>query len=115
MTAYELRIMFKNKYPDIDKIKKSELYRLIYLLQYELENNKTSVTMYINPINNFVDKMIIEKGLSYKGLEITVRSHYFNNREAITFNKDGNVYFCGWAGGTNPIPFLKAFERWLIE
>ena len=57
--------------------------------------------------------MIKKKGLKYKGLEIKVASHYFNGREAITFNKDGNVYFCGWTDSENWKPFLTAFEEWL--
>jgi len=41
-----------------------------------------------------------------------VNSHYFTQRECISFNKDGFIGFCGWAAGDNAIPILKAFCKW---
>ena len=41
---------------------------------------------------------------------IFVDSHYFNGREAISFNRDF-VGFAGWADDTNIQPFVKAFIR----
>jgi hypothetical protein len=38
---------------------------------------------------------------------------YFKNREAISFNIDGFVGFCGWADSKNQRPFLDAFARWV--
>lgn len=40
---------------------------------------------------------------------------YFNGREAISFNSDGFIGFCGWADDKNSIPFLVAFYRWVNE
>lgn len=42
-----------------------------------------------------------------------VSSHYFTEREAISFNRDGFIGLCGWADSKNAIPFYRAFERWL--
>lgn len=38
---------------------------------------------------------------------------YFKNREAISFNLDGFIGFCGWADSRNQRPFLNAFARWV--
>ncbi len=38
---------------------------------------------------------------------------YFKNREAISFNVDGFIGFCGWADSKNQRPFLNAFARWV--
>ena len=40
---------------------------------------------------------------------------YFNGREAISFNSDGFIGFCGWADDKNSIPFLVAFYRGVSE
>lgn len=48
---------------------------------------------------------------------IRVDSHYFEGREAISFNRDGFIGFAGWADDTNIKPFVLAFNRfvWLIS
>ncbi len=116
MTTDELRIKFKAKYPDINVIRQSDIHKLLYILDEELDKHTEAGNLVMNmiPLNNFVAKMLRTKGLKHKGLELKVRAHYFEyGREAITFTRDGSVYFCGWAGGTNHLPFLRAFERWL--
>lgn len=40
---------------------------------------------------------------------------YFHGREAISFNSDGFIGFCGWADSKNTAPFLRAFSRWMGE
>ena len=34
-------------------------------------------------------------------------------REAISFNGDGFIGFCGWADRHNSVPILKAFSEWM--
>jgi hypothetical protein len=113
--ANELRRLFKEKYPDINVIDQCKLHKLIYLLDEEfVEHAKNSeFQIFMEPMNNLVAKMIRKKGLSYKGLDLKCCSFYFSGRQAVTFTKEGEVYFCGWTGGNNYIPFLKAFRRWL--
>lgn len=38
---------------------------------------------------------------------------YFDDREAISFNPDGFICFCGWADYTRTAVFINAFDRWL--
>lgn len=40
---------------------------------------------------------------------------YFTGREAISFNSDGFIGFCGWADDKNSMPFLVAFYRWVND
>lgn len=40
---------------------------------------------------------------------------YFNGREAISFNEDGFIGFCGWADSMNSRPFVSGFCRWVDE
>lgn len=45
--------------------------------------------------------------------EIRCRASYFDNREAITFNRDGFIGFAGWAGDENVQPILQGFSDWV--
>ena len=50
------------------------------------------------------------------GLEwgfIKVRSRYFTGREAVSFNRDGFIGFCGWASPDNQPPYMEAFKIWI--
>lgn len=110
-----LRKLFKQKFPDVQKITQANIHKLIYLVDEEMEKHAESgnLRMYMEPLNRYVANMIRQKGIGYKGLELHVLAHYFHGREAITFTKDGRVFFCGWAGGNNHRPFLDGFKKWL--
>ena len=36
----------------------------------------------------------------------------WNGREAISFNEDGFIGFCGWADSQNSQPFYRAWREW---
>lgn len=42
-----------------------------------------------------------------------INSHYFTRRECISFNKNGFIGFCGWAGGGNVEPIVNSFIEWV--
>ena len=44
-----------------------------------------------------------------------INSHYFTQRECISFNKDGFIGFCGWADDANTEPIVKSFIKWVNE
>lgn len=44
---------------------------------------------------------------------MTCRTNEWDNREAISFNRDGFIGFCGWASTTNTAPVLNAVKNWL--
>jgi hypothetical protein len=42
-----------------------------------------------------------------------LNSHYFTQREAISFNSDGFIGFAGWADSGNKSPLMSAFVEWV--
>jgi hypothetical protein len=42
-----------------------------------------------------------------------INSHYFTQREAISFNESGFINFCGWADEKNTAPVVDAFMEWV--
>ena len=46
---------------------------------------------------------------------MTCSSHYFNKREAVSFNSDGFIGFAGWASTNNVIPIRQGVLNWLDE
>jgi len=42
-----------------------------------------------------------------------MNSHYFTQREAISFNRDGFIGFAGWADEFNKAPLISAFMEWI--
>lgn len=43
---------------------------------------------------------------------ITGSGEYFDNREVVSFNRDGFIGFCGAADTENTAPVLAAFTEW---
>ena len=43
---------------------------------------------------------------------LRMNSHYFTQRECISFNKDGFIGFAGWADDENIVPIIKSFIEW---
>lgn len=48
-------------------------------------------------------------------VEVRCKSHYFSNREAITFNTGGFIGFGGWADDINIQPILSGFVEWVDQ
>ena len=44
---------------------------------------------------------------------LRVDGPYFRDREAVTFESNGQAHLCGWADSNNMQPFLNGFERWM--
>lgn len=72
------------------------------------ENETSMGTMYLSK------KMCIKKKTNGSILEcyLYVNSHYFTQRECISFNRDGFIGFAGWADQGNTNPILRAFLKW---
>lgn len=103
-------------------IKEKDFYMLLAILADELEKYSEKVkdpnthgiaSMRISDRNGLKRYLPIFNKKDNGELEtayIFVDSHYFNGREAISFNRDF-VGFAGWADDTNVRPFTKAFVR----
>ncbi len=105
-------------------IKEKDFYMLIAILSDELEKFSEEVkdpnthgisTMRISNRNGLKRYLPIFNKKNNGELEtafIFVDSHYFEGREAISFNQNF-VGFAGWADDTNVQPFVKAFMRFV--
>lgn len=59
-----------------------------------------------------INAPVIKKIRSTVCAFLTVKGTYFNDREAISFNPDGFIGFCGWASSKNSEPFINGFVKW---
>jgi hypothetical protein len=107
------REYFKELGLNYSKIKESDLYKLREFIldsMYPLLADKTysmikELTMDRRIKSKFKKDLLIES-------ELYANGSYFTRREAITFNEDGFIGFCGWASGCNRIPFINGFIAW---
>ncbi len=104
----EARKYFKKCNLTYKDIGLNELYKLIKMLNKKIAEVDSCMIM----INVPKPKDIILKNDELVFAAIKVKGTYFEDREAITFNKDGFIGFCGWADGHNTKPFVDGFKEW---
>lgn len=112
-TNDEARQYFTDKGLTYADITEGDILVLIGNLNKELKkSNKAEETS--------VDTMHISKKVAIKknrdgsiiNCYLYMNSHYFTQREAISFNTDGFIGFAGWADQGNTNPILRAFIGW---
>ncbi len=112
-TNNELREYFSNKGLTYDSIDEGDILILCMMLQKELKkSNKVGETS--------VSTMTLSKRVNLKKKSnghisecfIYMNSHYFTQRECISFNRDGWIGFAGWADDGNTNPLRRAFLAW---
>ena len=112
-TTDEAREYFKNKgltYSDIEEGDIAVL--LIYLKQELKKSNETGETSVNTMHMSKKIKMRKKSNGSIIDCFLFINSHYFEQRECISFNSGGFIGFCGWADTGNTNPILRAFLRW---
>lgn len=109
----EAREYFRAKGLSYNDITEGELLLLVMLLNKELKaaakDNETSVdTIHLSK------RMDVKKKSNGAIIScfLYVNSHYFTQRECISFNVDGFIGFAGWADQGNVNPILRAFLKW---
>ena len=94
-------------------ITEGDILALVMLLNREIKKaNKTGETS--------VNTMSLSRKIKMKkrtnGTIIScflyMNSHYFEQRECISFNADGFIGFAGWADSANLNPIRRAFIEW---
>ena len=112
-TNDEARQYFSDKGLTYADITEGDILVLIGNLNKELKkSNKAGETS--------VDTMHLSKKITMKknrdgsiiSCYLYMNSHYFTQREAISFNTDGFIGFAGWADQGNTNPILRAFLGW---
>lgn len=112
-TNEEARQYFRDKGLSYHDITEGDILSLLMLLNREIKKSnkagETSVsTMHMS------SKIGMKKRTNGTIIQcfLYVNSHYFTQREAISFNEDGYIGFAGWADQGNTNPLLRAFLRW---
>ena len=109
----EARQYFKDKGLTYSDITEGDILVLIGNLNKEIKkSNKAGETS--------TDTMHLSKKVAMKknrdgtivSCYLYINSHYFTQREAISFNEDGFIGFAGWADQGNTNPLLRAFLKW---
>lgn len=113
-TSDEARAKFKDSGLTYDDITDGDILVLVMLLNREIKkSNKTGETsVYTMRLS---DKKIIKHKSNGTITEcyLFMNSHYFTQRECISFNRDGFIGFAGWADVGNKNPILRAFLEWV--
>lgn len=112
-TNGEARQYFRDKGLSYHDITEGDILSLLMLLNREIKKSnkagETSVsTMHMS---SKIDMKKRTNGTIIKCF-LYINSHYFTQREAISFDEDGFIGFAGWADQRNTNPLLRAFLRW---
>lgn len=110
MTTEEARQYFVDWGLTYEKLKDYDIYLLMYFIDNELLKQRDTLAMHYMKLNQNPKISRGKVGLNFAYL--TVKSDYFDDREAITFNKDGFIGFSGWGSTSTTKPFIDAFLRW---
>lgn len=112
----EAREYFKNKGLTYDDITEGDILALVLLLNAEIKRANAAAETSVDTMH-LSKKIIMKKKTNGAITEcyLFVNSHYFTQREAISFNRDGFIGFAGWADQGNVNPLLRAFLKWCDE
>lgn len=112
MNRDKAREYFRNcnlTYEDIDM---NSIYKLIQILNKKIAEADSCMLMINEPKLKGKYRDVIQKNGKIIFAQIKVKGNYFDSREAITFNKDNFIGFCGWASDDNAKPFINGFIEW---
>lgn len=108
------RDYFKSKNLSYDDITEGDICTLVMILNKNIKKACKDGKMSVNTMR--MSQKIKSKFKSNGKLiecYLFINSHYFTQRECISFNKDGFIGFCGWAGGGNVPPIVNSFTEWV--
>ena len=107
------RNYFKNNNLSYEDIGINEIYKLVQILNQKIAEAGSFMLMINEPkLCGRNTNIKLDKDGNIKYAEIRVKGTYFDDREAITFNENGWIGFCGWADGYNLTPFVMGFKEW---
>lgn len=107
------RNYFKSKNLTYEDITEGDICVLVIMLNKNIKKACKNHEMSVDSMR--MSEKILSKYKTNGNLVecyLFINSHYFIQRECISFNKDGFIGFCGWAGGDNPKPIIKSFIEW---
>lgn len=107
------RQYFIDKGLTYDAVTEGDILALVMLLNQEIKKSNQMGETSVSTIH--LSKRINSKKKPNGTLIscfLYVNSHYFKQREAISFNANGFIGFAGWTDQGNTNPILRAFLRW---
>ena len=112
-TNDEAREYFKNKGLTYTDVTEGDIAVLLMMLGQELKkSNKTGETSVNTMHMSRVVRMKKRTNGSIIKCFLFQNSHYFTQRECISFNENGFIGFAGWADEGNLNPIRRAFMKW---
>lgn len=109
----EAREYFCKNHLSYDNITIWDLYELIQRINVKLHESRTIMLMMLPLETRGCKRNLIFKDDKLVFAALKVRGTYFDSREAITFNRNGFIGFCGWASSDNTYPIVSAFKEWV--
>ncbi len=108
----QARDYFKRCNLTYEDINMNDIYKLCQILNVRIGLTNSCMIMIREPILKGKYRTVFLKNGKIKFAAIRVRGDYFEDREAITFNSNGWIGFCGWADDYNALPFVMGFKEW---
>lgn len=106
------REYFKKCNLSYSDINMNDLYILIKILNKKMFETDNYLIMIKEPHLKGNSRNIIFKNNKLIFAALRVKGDYFDDREAITFNQDEFIDFCGWADDNNTKPITDGFIEW---
>lgn len=108
------RDYFKEKELNYENVTEGDIGVLFILLNKHVKQANKAGTMSTNTMRMSTKiKGKYNRNGTIKECYLYLNSHYFTQREAISFNPDGFIGFAGWADDGNKAPLISAFMEWV--
>lgn len=117
MTRDEARAYFQNKGLTYTMVTQDDLEYLRILLDEKFTQQKKDRflnnpgCLYWDHVHSRI-KGSWNKDGTMASAYLSAKGAYFDDREVISFNRDGFIGFCGAADTKNTAPVLEAFKEW---
>lgn len=112
-TTQQARNYFESKGLTYDDITEGDILVLVMMLNKEIKKASKAGEMSTNTMHlSKLVRMKKKPNGTIISCFLFMNSHYFTQRECISFNHDGFIGFCGWADQGNTNPVLRAFLKW---
>lgn len=113
-TTQQARDLFAEKIVSYQNVSEGDILALVMIINQKLKihNKKGEASICSLSLSKKI-KMKRKSNGSIENCYLRVNSNYFTGREAISFNNDGFIGFCGELDQSNTQPFLDAFEEWI--
>lgn len=108
----EAREYFKKCDLTYSDISMDDIYHLISILNHLIFEDNILIMMNEPKLKGSNRNVKLDKNNNIIFANLRCKGNYFADREAITFNEDGFIGFCGWADIKRTSIFTSGFIKW---